>query len=61
MANAENLVYNEYSWILSLLLQALYAMDSPKVSLIVPTYAREEPLRRTLADAIAQDYPDPAK
>lgn len=33
-------------------------MNLPKVSLIIPTYAREEPLRRTLADAVAQDYPD---
>lgn len=30
----------------------------PKISVIVPTYCREEALRDTLADAIAQDYPN---
>ena len=29
----------------------------PFVSLVIPTYNREEPLKNTLVDAIAQDYP----
>lgn len=33
-------------------------MFLPKLSLIIPTYGREEPLRDTLKDAIAQEYPD---
>ena len=32
-------------------------MPDPLVSLIIPTYQREAPLRDTLHDAIAQDYP----
>ena len=30
----------------------------PLVSLVVPTYNREEPLKNTLIDSIAQDYPN---
>lgn len=30
----------------------------PRVSVIVPTYGREEPLRTTIADLLRQDYPD---
>ncbi|MGF1482517.1 MAG: hormogonium polysaccharide biosynthesis glycosyltransferase HpsN [Cyanophyceae cyanobacterium] len=29
----------------------------PSISVIVPTYGREEPLRETLEDVLAQDYP----
>ncbi|MCU0567748.1 MAG: hormogonium polysaccharide biosynthesis glycosyltransferase HpsN [Oculatellaceae cyanobacterium Prado106] len=32
-------------------------MSHPSISVIIPTYGREETLRDTLADAIAQDYP----
>ncbi len=32
-------------------------MDYPLVSVIVPTYNRELPLRETLKDVLAQDYP----
>ena len=30
----------------------------PSVSLVVPTYNREEPLKSTLIDCVAQDYPN---
>ncbi|MDX2099947.1 MAG: hormogonium polysaccharide biosynthesis glycosyltransferase HpsN [Leptolyngbyaceae cyanobacterium bins.59] len=30
----------------------------PRISVIVPTYGREEPLRNTLKDVLNQDYPD---
>lgn len=30
----------------------------PSVSLVIPTYNREEPLQNTLIDSIAQDYPN---
>lgn len=30
----------------------------PSVSLVIPTYNREEPLKKTLVDSIAQDYPN---
>ncbi|MBD2099532.1 hormogonium polysaccharide biosynthesis glycosyltransferase HpsN [Leptolyngbya sp. FACHB-261] len=33
-------------------------MNWPSVSVIVPTYCREEPLRATLADVLRQDYPN---
>ena len=32
-------------------------MNWPSISVIVPTYGREEPLRDTLVDVLAQDYP----
>jgi GT2 family glycosyltransferase len=34
------------------------AANVPAISVIVPTYGREEPLRDTLKDVLAQDYPD---
>ncbi len=33
-------------------------MISPSISVIIPTYGREEPLRDTISDVLAQDYPD---
>ncbi len=33
-------------------------MNWPALSVIVPTYCREEPLRATLADVLRQDYPN---
>jgi GT2 family glycosyltransferase len=33
-------------------------MNWPSISVIVPTYQREEPLRDTLTDVLNQDYPD---
>lgn len=33
-------------------------MIQPSISVIIPTYEREEPLRDTLADLIAQEYPN---
>ncbi|HEY9848941.1 MAG TPA: hormogonium polysaccharide biosynthesis glycosyltransferase HpsN [Leptolyngbyaceae cyanobacterium] len=33
-------------------------MNSPLISVIIPTYAREEPLRDTLSDIVQQDYPN---
>lgn len=33
-------------------------MNSPLISVIIPTYAREEPLRDTLSDTVQQDYPN---
>lgn len=33
-------------------------MNLPLISAIVPTYAREEPLRDTLVDLLKQDYPN---
>lgn len=33
-------------------------MSWPLISVIVPTYRREEPLRDTLADLVQQDYPN---
>jgi glycosyltransferase involved in cell wall biosynthesis len=32
-------------------------MDWPKISVIIPTYNREEALRETLVDVLKQDYP----
>ena len=32
-------------------------MNWPSISVIVPTYGREEPLHDTLIDVLAQDYP----
>lgn len=32
-------------------------MNCPLISVIVPTYGREEPLRDTIADVLKQDYP----
>lgn len=33
-------------------------MNLPLISVIIPTYAREEPLRDTLSDVVQQDYPN---
>lgn len=33
-------------------------MIQPSISVIIPTYDREEPLRDTLTDVLAQDYPN---
>lgn len=33
-------------------------MNYPKISVIIPTYRREELLRDTVADTVGQDYPD---
>lgn len=33
-------------------------MDWPLISVIIPTYQREEPLRDTLTDILKQDYPN---
>ncbi len=33
-------------------------MKLPSISVIIPTYRREEPLRDTLEDLLKQDYPD---
>jgi GT2 family glycosyltransferase len=32
-------------------------VNSPLISVIIPTYGREEPLRNTLKDVLQQDYP----
>ena len=32
--------------------------NRPRISVIIPTYAREEPLRDTLLDLVQQDYPN---
>jgi len=34
------------------------AVTLPSISVIIPTYGREEPLRDTLHDLLQQDYPD---
>jgi len=33
-------------------------MISPSISVVIPTYEREEPLRATIADVLKQDYPN---
>lgn len=33
-------------------------MNLPLISVIIPTYAREEPLRDSLVDVLKQDYPN---
>ncbi|MEB3179837.1 MAG: hormogonium polysaccharide biosynthesis glycosyltransferase HpsN [Nostocaceae cyanobacterium] len=33
-------------------------MNSPLISVIIPTYGREEPLRDSIADVLQQDYPN---
>ena len=33
-------------------------MNFPSISVIIPTYRREEPLKDTLDDLLKQDYPD---
>ncbi|MFM7909082.1 MAG: glycosyltransferase, partial [Microcystis sp.] len=33
-------------------------MNFPLISVIIPTYRREEPLKDTLDDLLKQDYPD---
>lgn len=33
-------------------------MTAPKISVIIPTYGREEPLCNSIADVLKQDYPD---
>ena len=32
-------------------------MNLPSISVVIPTYEREEPLVDTIADVIKQDYP----
>lgn len=39
-------------------MEARPTVNLPLISAIVPTYAREEPLRDTLSDLIQQDYPN---
>ncbi|NJR74718.1 MAG: glycosyltransferase family 2 protein, partial [Scytonema sp. CRU_2_7] len=33
-------------------------MNLPSISVIIPTYGREEPLRDSIEDALKQDYPN---
>jgi glycosyltransferase involved in cell wall biosynthesis len=33
-------------------------MNFPSISVIIPTYRREEPLKDTLDDLLKQDYPN---